>query len=520
MHTRGIAPEVRSRYKSAIAEGTFTCFSSGHSFPSSRINDDYCDCPDGSDEPGTSACSNGSFYCRNRGFEPKVVSSPFVDDGVCDCCDGSDEAPGRCQDTCVAAGEQKRQELTRQVAEAEAGLQKRQAYVQEAAQKIEAWRKEAASLQAEVATLDAESNRANEARDRVQGKLSDIEKDVRELEASLVASAADGEPKEGAESAGAGAEEAGAEGAGAGAEGPQPPAPAPAEPADAVDETAHEEDAETVAALEEDSAEALDDYAAESAEDETEIDWHGRGTEPWQTLLRKGKELESRKVASVLRALASGSARTKKGGRSRAKSGPAAAEVSSPELEHLRMAAAALKEEAADAQKAAGAAASKLAERRRALGAAEARLKRVEEGQYGPDAAWAVLDGRCVAAQAGKYTYEACLYANAWQRDGHGGTSGTGTMLGAWAGFSNEAPGPSLAFADGASCWNGPKRSLKARYYCGAEERLMCEYSAVFHTPAACSEESVALPREALRRMTAGDDEGDEAKSPRAHDEL
>lgn len=33
--------------------------------------------------PGTSACSNGSFYCRNRGFEPKIISSPFVDDGVC-----------------------------------------------------------------------------------------------------------------------------------------------------------------------------------------------------------------------------------------------------------------------------------------------------------------------------------------------------------------------------------------------------------------------------------------------------
>lgn len=207
-----------------------------------------------------------------------------------DCCDGSDEAPGQCQDTCVAAGEQKRQELTRQVAEAEAGLQKRQAYVQEAAQKIEAWRKEAASLQAEVAALDAESNRANEARDRVQGKLSDIEKDVRELEASLVASAADGEPKAGAEGAGDGAHEAGAVGAQAGAEEAQPPAPAPAEPADAVDETAHEQDAETVAALEEDSAEALDDHAAESAEDETEIDWHGRGTEPWQTLLRKGEE--------------------------------------------------------------------------------------------------------------------------------------------------------------------------------------------------------------------------------------
>jgi len=57
---------------------------SSHIIPFSAINDDYCDCPDGSDEPGTSACRSGWFFCHNSGGNTgRRIPSYSVSDGLC-----------------------------------------------------------------------------------------------------------------------------------------------------------------------------------------------------------------------------------------------------------------------------------------------------------------------------------------------------------------------------------------------------------------------------------------------------
>lgn len=50
-----------------------------------RLNDNYCDCEDGSDEPGTSACSHtaAAFRCANAGFLPEDLPTSRVNDGLC-----------------------------------------------------------------------------------------------------------------------------------------------------------------------------------------------------------------------------------------------------------------------------------------------------------------------------------------------------------------------------------------------------------------------------------------------------
>lgn len=104
---RGCNPSNRKQYG---LDSEFKCFDGSKSIPLDQINDDYCDCNDGSDEPGTSACPNGVFYCVNEGYQPVILASNRVADGVCDCCDGSDEYTGyvQCQNTCIELGQQLR----------------------------------------------------------------------------------------------------------------------------------------------------------------------------------------------------------------------------------------------------------------------------------------------------------------------------------------------------------------------------------------------------------------------------
>ncbi|CAL9011791.1 unnamed protein product [Prunus brigantina] len=89
-----------------FASEVIKCKDNSKSFTRDRLNDNFCDCVDGTDEPGTSACPAGKFYCRNIGSTPQFLFSSRVNDHFCDCCDGSDEYDGNvnCPNTCIMGG--------------------------------------------------------------------------------------------------------------------------------------------------------------------------------------------------------------------------------------------------------------------------------------------------------------------------------------------------------------------------------------------------------------------------------
>ncbi|XP_072020885.1 glucosidase 2 subunit beta-like [Amphiura filiformis] len=114
---------------------SFTCLDGSAKIDRSRLNDDYCDCKDGSDEPGTSACPNGRFHCSNKGYKPKYIPSSRVNDGICDCCDASDEFKGNgaatCHNTCRELGKEETERRKKEIEMMNQGYEIRQEYVKQ-----------------------------------------------------------------------------------------------------------------------------------------------------------------------------------------------------------------------------------------------------------------------------------------------------------------------------------------------------------------------------------------------------
>ncbi|XP_052114577.1 glucosidase 2 subunit beta isoform X2 [Arachis duranensis] len=72
----GVHPLDEKYYSSEVIK----CKDGSKSFSKDRLNDNFCDCPDGTDEP---ACSAGKFYCRNLGSKPQFIFSSHVNDLFC-----------------------------------------------------------------------------------------------------------------------------------------------------------------------------------------------------------------------------------------------------------------------------------------------------------------------------------------------------------------------------------------------------------------------------------------------------
>ncbi|CAI0440529.1 unnamed protein product [Linum tenue] len=128
----GIPPQDESYYK---ASGKIIkCRDGSSTFTTAQLNDDFCDCPDATDEPGTSACPGGKFYCPNAGHTPVYLFSSRVNDGFCDCCDGSDEYDGqvKCTNKCWEAGKAARDKLKKRIATYKEGATYRKQEIEQA----------------------------------------------------------------------------------------------------------------------------------------------------------------------------------------------------------------------------------------------------------------------------------------------------------------------------------------------------------------------------------------------------
>jgi protein kinase C substrate 80K-H len=165
--TIGIPPQDEKLFQSERIK----CKDGSKTFSRERLNDDFCDCADGTDEPGTSACPEGKFYCRNVGHAPLLLFSSRVNDGICDCCDGSDEYDGKvkCSNTCWEAGRVTREKLKRKLATYKEGFEIRRKEIEHAKQMI-------AKEKVELASLKEEEKKLKDLVDKLKATKEAIEK--------------------------------------------------------------------------------------------------------------------------------------------------------------------------------------------------------------------------------------------------------------------------------------------------------------------------------------------------------
>ncbi|ORX57790.1 hypothetical protein BCR36DRAFT_402194 [Piromyces finnis] len=181
----GVAEKDLGKYQ-MTPDGNFHCLDGTQVIPYSALNDDYCDCKDGSDEPGTSACQNGKFFCDNIGSVGHYIPSSRVNDGVCDydlCCDGSDEYNGtiKCPDRCEEMARKLESERNEKLMYMFHSFQNRQLMIMRAMANIT---RDAQELELKKQKYEKEKENFENLKAEVK-ELEQIEKDTKDLYKSL-----------------------------------------------------------------------------------------------------------------------------------------------------------------------------------------------------------------------------------------------------------------------------------------------------------------------------------------------
>lgn len=135
---RGISDAMKAKFDENISSNSgkfLSCDDGTKQITPDILNDGFCDCKDGSDEPGTASCTghvskSQTFDCINKGYRLMQIPASRVDDSVCDCCDGSDEGHlVQCPDTCNAAAAKEREALTKLINDYKVGSAARMEYI-------------------------------------------------------------------------------------------------------------------------------------------------------------------------------------------------------------------------------------------------------------------------------------------------------------------------------------------------------------------------------------------------------
>ncbi|CAG0893069.1 unnamed protein product [Cyprideis torosa] len=525
---RGIVPDAQFMYDPLK---DFTCLDGRGTIPFAFVNDDYCDCSDGSDEPGTSACPNGRFYCPNTGYKSEVLASNRVNDGICDCCDASDEyaSGANCPNVCDEHGRAWRAEQERLASKLAEGLKKRDELRTEALRKRdeikELLEEKKKSLEEVNSQLEAVEERKKEAERKEDEALAvyreqeEAERQARqaEEEAKRIADAEkrstemfavfdridvdqdgevtiqelqmhaeldlnkDGEVTEDEARIGL----------------PQGDVVKRAEfssiswvilrpyfvkdapkmfPGPEETKDAEEEENVGVGTVEEvtDSQDPTTDAPSEEELDSDLEDYEEEDFKP-KEFKYDGEDEEM------------------VGEGAEAETAKEEESPYDPETQALIDAADGLRKEFREKDN-----------NRRNLEREVDKMNKQLDGDFGPDGMFLALDGQCFDYDVPEYTYKLCFFEDMRQirkDNGHSTSLGrfsrwTGSgETGGWGVYSN------MLFDGGQSCWNGPSRSASIALRCGPENMLMsaaepsrCVYEFEFETPLACVHEGPDSP--------------------------
>ncbi|XP_048198222.1 glucosidase 2 subunit beta isoform X2 [Perognathus longimembris pacificus] len=481
----------------------FTCLDGSATIPFDQVNDDYCDCKDGSDEPGTAACPNGSFHCTNTGYKPLYIPSSRVNDGICDCCDGTDEYNSGtvCENTCKEKGRKERESLQQMAEVTREGFRLKKIL-------IEDWKKAREEKQNKLLELQAGKKSLEDQVDMLRAVKEEAERPEKEAkerhqklwEEQQAASKAQREQEMSAN--------------------------AFQELDDNMDgvvsvaelQTHPELDTDGDGMLSEGEAQALfsgdmqmdatlfydrvwaairDKYRSEalptdppvsSAADTTESREEQQPPVPQHPSEEddeeeedpeEEEEEEEEEEALPLQP----------------------PQPPSPGPEEDKMPA--YDEQTQAFIDAAQEARTKFEEAERSLKEMEDSIRNLEQEisfDFGPHGEFAYLYSQCYELTTNEYVYRLCPFKLVSQKPKHGGSPTNLGTWGSWAGPDHDRFS-AMKYEQGTGCWQGPNRSTTVRLLCGKEtvvasttEPSRCEYLMELVTPAACPEPPPELP--------------------------